>query len=327
MSQAQTLNHGEPVVGLIMGSDTDWATLLPAAQFLDELGIRCQAKVVSAHRTPHNLVAYATQAVQNGLPLVIAGAGRGGAFAGDDGGDDVCAGVGRAGGVGVESVARVGCVVFDHADAGGDGVATLGMGENSGRNAGLLAGAILANRYPAIRARLRKIFPERGSLAVAGAANVALVAGSDEDWETLKFAAQRLDELGVPYLKFLVATDASETVREAEKAGAAVFIVGTREPFLLSAQIANETILPVLSVPLVRGPVQDVEGFVAHIQAMPAGLATFAIGKAGAINAALFAAGILNPPGTPVFAGLERIRAEQIGRVAKMQDSIPGRFK
>jgi 5-(carboxyamino)imidazole ribonucleotide mutase len=64
-----------PVVGLIMGSTSDWDTLSKAAEILDALGVSYEAKVVSAHRTPQRLYDYATSAKARGLKVIIAGAG------------------------------------------------------------------------------------------------------------------------------------------------------------------------------------------------------------------------------------------------------------
>jgi len=63
------------LVGIIMGSDSDWETMAPAAQILDELGISHKAEVVSAHRMPEDMVTYAKQAASNGMRVIIAGAG------------------------------------------------------------------------------------------------------------------------------------------------------------------------------------------------------------------------------------------------------------
>lgn len=65
----------KPVVGLIMGSQSDWATMRHAAETLDALGVACEARIVSAHRTPKRLVDYATKAKGRGLQVIIAGAG------------------------------------------------------------------------------------------------------------------------------------------------------------------------------------------------------------------------------------------------------------
>ena len=64
-----------PVVGIIMGSSSDWPTLQNAAQVLEEFGIPFEKKVVSAHRTPALLYEYATTAANRGLKIIIAGAG------------------------------------------------------------------------------------------------------------------------------------------------------------------------------------------------------------------------------------------------------------
>ncbi len=64
-----------PSVGLIMGSKSDWETMKAAAEILDALGVAYEAKVVSAHRTPHRLYDYAASAKARGLKVIIAGAG------------------------------------------------------------------------------------------------------------------------------------------------------------------------------------------------------------------------------------------------------------
>ena len=64
-----------PLVGIIMGSQSDWETLQPAAQLLDQLGVAHEVKVVSAHRTPDLLFDYASKAEGRGLVAIIAGAG------------------------------------------------------------------------------------------------------------------------------------------------------------------------------------------------------------------------------------------------------------
>ena len=64
-----------PLVGLIMGSQSDWATMRHAAETLEILGVPCEARIVSAHRTPKRLFAYAAEAKDRGLKVIIAGAG------------------------------------------------------------------------------------------------------------------------------------------------------------------------------------------------------------------------------------------------------------
>src|SRR5216683_652011 len=85
-----------PLVGIIMGSSSDWETLQHAAKTLAELGVPHEARVVSAHRTPDLLFEYASSAEQRGIEVIIAGAGRAG---------------------GVESVEGLGFSAIDRADA------------------------------------------------------------------------------------------------------------------------------------------------------------------------------------------------------------------
>lgn len=64
-----------PLVGIVMGSQSDWPTMQPAAHLLDELGVACEKRIVSAHRTPERLYDYARNARTRGLRVIIAGAG------------------------------------------------------------------------------------------------------------------------------------------------------------------------------------------------------------------------------------------------------------
>jgi 5-(carboxyamino)imidazole ribonucleotide mutase len=68
-------NESKPLVGILMGSDSDWPTMKAAADVLAEFGIQSEAKVISAHRTPQDLEDYASGAIARGLRIIIAGAG------------------------------------------------------------------------------------------------------------------------------------------------------------------------------------------------------------------------------------------------------------
>ncbi len=68
-------NASQPLVGIIMGSDSDWPTLQPAAEVCDAFGVPCEVRVVSAHRTPEDMLRYAKTADARGLRVIIAGAG------------------------------------------------------------------------------------------------------------------------------------------------------------------------------------------------------------------------------------------------------------
>ena len=71
----QTSNSDQPVVGVIMGSQSDWPVMQNACSLLDQLGVGYEAKIVSAHRTPDRLFEYAQSAKARGLKVIIAGAG------------------------------------------------------------------------------------------------------------------------------------------------------------------------------------------------------------------------------------------------------------
>ena len=70
-----TTSENGPVVGIIMGSQSDWATMTAAADILDDLGVSYEARIVSAHRTPGRLYDYAKNARERGLKVIVAGAG------------------------------------------------------------------------------------------------------------------------------------------------------------------------------------------------------------------------------------------------------------
>ncbi len=69
------MTKAKPLAGIIMGSQSDWATMKGAAEILDELGVPYESRIVSAHRTPDRLYSYAKSAVERGLKVIIAGAG------------------------------------------------------------------------------------------------------------------------------------------------------------------------------------------------------------------------------------------------------------
>ena len=69
------MSSGQPLVGVVMGSDSDWPTMLPAVEELESFGVANEVRVVSAHRNPHTMIAYGSEAAGRGLKVVIAGAG------------------------------------------------------------------------------------------------------------------------------------------------------------------------------------------------------------------------------------------------------------
>jgi len=141
-----------PVVGLIMGSRSDWETMSHAAQTLTDLGIPHEARVVSAHRTPDLLFDYAGSAVDRGLKVIIAGAGGAAHLPG------MCASKTRLPvlGVPVQSKALNGLdsLLSIVQMPAGIPVATLAIGRAGAINAALLAASILAIEDPLLAKRL-----------------------------------------------------------------------------------------------------------------------------------------------------------------------------
>ena len=142
-----------PLVGIIMGSTSDWETMHHAADILAELGIAHEANVVSAHRTPQRLYDYATGAADRGLKVIIAGAGGAAHLPG------MAASMTHLPvlGVPVESAALKGMdsLLSIVQMPGGIPVGTLAIGKAGAKNAGLLAAAILALSDEALAARLK----------------------------------------------------------------------------------------------------------------------------------------------------------------------------
>ena len=142
----------QALVGVIMGSQSDWATLRHAAETLEALGIPYEARVVSAHRTPARLYDYAGSARDRGLKIIIAGAGGAAHLPGMTASMTPLPVLG----VPVESKALSGMdsLLSIVQMPGGIPVGTLSIGRSGAINAALLAAAVLALNDPALAARL-----------------------------------------------------------------------------------------------------------------------------------------------------------------------------
>jgi len=142
----------KPLVGIIMGSQSDWATMKHAADALDALGIAHDIAIVSAHRTPQRLYDYAQGAKKRGLRVIIAGAGGAAHLPGMAASMTPLPVLG----VPVESKALKGMdsLLSIVQMPGGIPVGTLAIGEAGAKNAGLLAAAILATTDDALAKKL-----------------------------------------------------------------------------------------------------------------------------------------------------------------------------
>ncbi|WP_411850545.1 5-(carboxyamino)imidazole ribonucleotide mutase [Stenotrophomonas sp. LGBM10] len=155
---------------------------------------------------------------------------------------------------------------------------------------------------------------------------VGIVMGSRSDWETMQHAAQKLDSLGVPYEVKVVSAHRTPDVlfTYAEQAGARglrAIIAGAGGAAHLPGMIAAKTAVPVLGVPVQSKALNGMDSLLSIVQ-MPAGIpvATFAIGNAGASNAALFAAAMLASDQPAIGQALDAFRARQTEDVMAHDD-------
>jgi 5-(carboxyamino)imidazole ribonucleotide mutase len=142
-----------PIVGVIMGSQSDWETMRHAADVLTRFGVPHECRVVSAHRTPVEMAAYAAGAVDRGLQVIVAGAGGAAHLPGMVAAQTVVPVIG----VPVQSAALNGLdsLLSIVQMPKGVPVATVAIGPPGAANAGLLAVAILALSRPDLRAKLQ----------------------------------------------------------------------------------------------------------------------------------------------------------------------------
>lgn len=142
------------LVGIIMGSQSDWETMKNAADTLEQLGVPHETRVVSAHRTPDRMFEYAEQAAERGLQVIIAGAGGAAHLPGMVAAKTVVPVLG----VPVQSRALSGMdsLLSIAQMPAGIPVGTLAIGNAGATNAALLAAAIIGNSCPDTRAALEK---------------------------------------------------------------------------------------------------------------------------------------------------------------------------
>jgi 5-(carboxyamino)imidazole ribonucleotide mutase len=162
-------------------------------------------------------------------------------------------------------------------------------------------------------------------MSEAGCA-IGIIMGSQSDWETMQHVAHTLDRLGVSYETRIVSAHRTperlfQYAKSAHGRGLKLIIAGAGGAAHLPGMAAALTPLPVLGVPVESRTLRGVDSLLSIVQ-MPAGVpvATFAIGQAGAVNAALFAAGILALADPIIAAALDGWRRAQTDAVADRPD-------
>jgi 5-(carboxyamino)imidazole ribonucleotide mutase len=155
---------------------------------------------------------------------------------------------------------------------------------------------------------------------------VGIIMGSTSDWETMEFAAQTLEKLGIPHEVEVVSAHRTPDklfayAESAESKGLEVIIAGAGGAAHLPGMTAAKTAIPVLGVPVQSKALNGMDSLLSIVQ-MPAGIpvGTLAIGKAGAINAALLAAAIISNKHTQYKKPLNDFRQQQTDTVLENSD-------
>jgi 5-(carboxyamino)imidazole ribonucleotide mutase len=155
---------------------------------------------------------------------------------------------------------------------------------------------------------------------------VGLIMGSKSDWDTLQYTAEILDTLSIPYEVRVVSAHRTpdllfEYADNAENRGLEVIIAGAGGAAHLPGMVAAKTPLPVLGIPIQSKALNGLDSLLSIVQ-MPAGVpvATLAIGKAGAVNAALLAASILGNRYPKIRTALKAFRQQQTADVLNQPD-------
>lgn len=159
-------------------------------------------------------------------------------------------------------------------------------------------------------------------------AQVGVIMGSNSDWKTMKHACEMLEELNIPYEKDVISAHRTpqlmaEYANQAKERGLQVIIAGAGGAAHLPGMVASQTQLPVIGVPIQTSALGGMDSLLSIVQ-MPGGIptATMAIGKAGAINAALFAGKMLATTDEKLAKRLEEYTEQLHEKVEEMRDTL-----
>jgi 5-(carboxyamino)imidazole ribonucleotide mutase len=168
---------------------------------------------------------------------------------------------------------------------------------------------------------------ERGKIM----ASVGVIMGSISDWETMEHTCSTLAEFGIDYEKEVISAhrtpdDMFNYAKGARERGLKVIIAGAGGAAHLPGMVASQTTLPVIGVPVQSKALNGMDSLLSIVQ-MPGGVptATMAIGKAGAVNAGIFAAQLIGAFDEEVAAKLTESRKKMQEKVAEMRDDLAGK--
>lgn len=322
-----------PDVGIIMGSKSDWKTMRQVVETFDSLGIGNEPRVVSAHRSPKLMFDYAEKAEGRGFSLLIAGAGGAAHLPGMTASMTILPVIGVP--VTTTPLRGLDALLSIMQMPAEVGVATVNVGPKGAVHAALFAATILALQnprlYPKLRAKrvdlLEEVKVPTSKVAQTSDQTVLILRGQESDIEVMRHSEEYLTKLDCPYRTSVVdpATPSEALLpiaREAEDKGTTIFIAGSGHGIQLARNLARATMRPVLAVPIVHDSVRCLDAFLEPFFDMPSGVATFAVNRAGAVNAALFAANILSGAGSEVRSRLKTRQKEQRDRVLAMDHEL-----
>ena len=159
---------------------------------------------------------------------------------------------------------------------------------------------------------------------IKGKPNVALIMGSQSDWETMKFSEQTLNQLKISFITKIISAHRTpdrmqDFAKQAENTSVQVIIAGAGGAAHLPGMVASHSNLPVIGVPIQSSALKGMDSLLSIVQ-MPGGVpvATMSIGKAGAINAAIYAAKILSLSNDNIYTLLKKWLSNQTNNVPEM---------
>ena len=272
----------DPLVGVVMGSESDWDTMQHCVEVLKKFDIPHEKRVLSAHRTIDRVIAYAIDARKSGIIAIIAGAGGAAHLPGlmqskSDHVPVLGVPVATKHLQGIDSLLSINPMPTKCP------VGTVAIGAAGAMQAGYFTANMIKNRRAA-----------NGSDHL-----LASIIGTESDWEVLRHSADTLKKFAIPHENHILPAhrqkeEGIEYALQAQRRGIQVIIAGSGLSAQLPGLVQEHSDLPVIAVPIPTEHAQDLQSHLAVLQELGKySVATMAIGKPGAINAGYFLAEIL----------------------------------